>query len=78
MHFASTCRATSLTGGRPSIEFEAVLRIFFCENGSESDTLVALASISDWSRVDLAERVAVARGYASGRELFLSEPRSWP
>jgi DNA-binding PadR family transcriptional regulator len=58
------------TGGRPVLEFEALMKVFFGENGTKADTLAALDSISAWSRADRAEHIAVASGYASGHGAF--------
>jgi DNA-binding PadR family transcriptional regulator len=53
-------------GKGPSLEFEALLKVFFAENGTKQDTLAALASISAWARADRAEHIDVARVYAAG------------
>jgi DNA-binding PadR family transcriptional regulator len=56
--------------GRPVLEFEALMKVFFGENGTKADTLAALAAIKAWSDADRIEHVTVAREYASGRGAF--------
>jgi DNA-binding PadR family transcriptional regulator len=59
------------TPGRgPVLEFEALMKVFFAENGTRDDTLAALASIADWARADRKEHLTVASAYAAGQGMF--------
>jgi DNA-binding PadR family transcriptional regulator len=58
------------TDGRPVLEFEALMKVFFGENGTRADLLATLAAVKAWSRADRAEHVAVGSGYAAGEGAF--------
>jgi DNA-binding PadR family transcriptional regulator len=56
--------------GRPLLEFEALMHVFFGENGSKADLLATLASVIAWSEADREEHITVAREYAAGGGAF--------
>lgn len=60
----------SPVNGRPDLEYEALLRTFFADNGSKKDLLATLASVRSWSLADRREHIAVATAYASGQGAF--------
>jgi DNA-binding PadR family transcriptional regulator len=58
------------SSGRPVLEFEALMKVFFSENGSKANLMATLAAMREWSRSDRAEHIAVASAYASGTGAF--------
>jgi DNA-binding PadR family transcriptional regulator len=60
----------SQPGRGPVLEFEALMKVFFAENGIRDDTLAALATIAEWARTDRNEHLAVASAYAAGKGMF--------
>jgi DNA-binding PadR family transcriptional regulator len=64
-------RAWLATPGQgPVLEFELMLKVFFADHGSRTDTLAAVAHIRDWARERTAENVAIAQGYVAGTGPF--------
>jgi DNA-binding PadR family transcriptional regulator len=56
--------------GRPVLEFEALTKVFFGENGTKQDILATLAAVRSWSLADRAEHIAIATAYARGSGMF--------
>ena len=50
-------------GTGPSVEFEALLKVFFAEHGSRRDVLANIEAIRRWAAQQNAENVAFARLY---------------
>jgi DNA-binding PadR family transcriptional regulator len=50
-------------GGGPSLEFEALLKVFFAEHGRKDDVLGNIDAIRAWAERQNAENVAFARLY---------------
>jgi DNA-binding PadR family transcriptional regulator len=50
-------------GSGPSVEFEALLKVFFAEHGRKQDVLVNIAAVRQWAERQSAENVAFARLY---------------
>lgn len=50
-------------GTGPVIEFEALLKVFFAEQGQPRDALVNIAAIREWAERQNAENIAFARLY---------------
>ncbi|WP_328995436.1 PadR family transcriptional regulator [Kribbella sp. NBC_01245] len=57
-------------GEGPVIEFEQLLKVFFSDHGTKTDTLNAVATIKDWARERNAQNVSVARDYLAGTGPF--------
>jgi DNA-binding PadR family transcriptional regulator len=57
-------------GEGPVLEFEQLLKVFFCDQGTKADALAAVASIKAWAGERNAENVAVARSYLAGTGPF--------
>src|SRR5438270_2300593 len=57
-------------GEGPVLEFEQLLKVFFADQGTRTDTLKAVGSIKDWARERNALNVAVARSYVAGTAPF--------
>ncbi len=57
-------------GAGPSIEFEALLKVFFAEHGSTRDVLANIEAIRLWAEERNAENVAFAREYTEERGPF--------
>jgi DNA-binding PadR family transcriptional regulator len=51
------------TGGGPSIECEALLKVFFAEHARREDVMANIAAIQEWASRQNAENVAFARLY---------------
>jgi DNA-binding PadR family transcriptional regulator len=51
------------TGAGPSVEFEALLKVFYAEQASKEDTLANIDAIRQWAAAQNAENVAFARLY---------------
>lgn len=57
-------------GDGPVIEFEQLVKVFFAENGTKTDTLKTLNAAQDWAQARCAESLAVGEAYLSGEGLF--------
>ena len=57
-------------GEGPVLEFELMLKIFFADNGSKADALVALGGIRRWAQARSAENIAIAQSYVEGSGPF--------
>ena len=53
-------------GDGPALEFEALLKVFYGEQGSKQDVLTNIAAMADWARRQAQENVAFARLYRDG------------
>jgi DNA-binding PadR family transcriptional regulator len=52
-------------GEGPVIEFEQLVKVFFAENGTKTDTLNTLNAAEEWARARCAESLAVGEAYLS-------------
>jgi DNA-binding PadR family transcriptional regulator len=50
-------------GEGPVLEFEQLLKVFFAENGTTSDTLATLIAAQHWAMARCAESLAVGQSY---------------
>ena len=50
-------------GGGPSLEFEALLKVFYAEHGRKQDAVRNVAAIREWAERQTAENLAFARLY---------------
>jgi DNA-binding PadR family transcriptional regulator len=57
-------------GEGPVIEFEQLVKVFFAENGTKTDTLNTLNAAQEWARARCAESLAVGEDYQSGEGPF--------
>ncbi len=57
-------------GDGPALEFEQLLKVFFADHGTRTETLKAVATIKQWARDRNAENIAVARSYLAGTGPF--------
>jgi DNA-binding PadR family transcriptional regulator len=57
-------------GEGPVIEFEQLVKVFFAENGTKTDTLNTLNAAEEWARARCAESLAVGEAYLSGEGPF--------
>jgi DNA-binding PadR family transcriptional regulator len=57
-------------GEGPVIEFEQLVKVFFAENGTKTDTLNTLHATQEWARARCAESLAVGEAYLSGEGPF--------
>jgi len=57
-------------GGGPVLEFEQLLKVFFAENGTKTDTLGALRAAQSWAQARCAESLAVGERYLQGQGPF--------
>ena len=57
-------------GDGPVIEFEQLLKVFFADSGTKTDTLAALRAAQEWATARCAESLAVGERYARGDGLF--------
>ncbi|MGH7687372.1 MAG: PadR family transcriptional regulator [Candidatus Dormibacteria bacterium] len=57
-------------GAGPHLEFEALLKVFFAENGSKADLLASLEAARTWADERAAENIAIAKGYLAGEGPF--------
>jgi DNA-binding PadR family transcriptional regulator len=53
-------------GEGPVIEFEQLVKVFFAENGTKTDTLHTLNAAQEWARARCAESLAVGVAYLNG------------
>lgn len=60
----------STPGEGPALEFEALLKVFFAENGSKADLLAAIDSARGWAADGLADGREIVRGYQEGEGPF--------
>jgi hypothetical protein len=49
------------TGSGPSVEFEALLEVFYAEQASKEDVMADIDAIRRWAEGQTAENVAFAR-----------------
>jgi DNA-binding PadR family transcriptional regulator len=57
-------------GEGPVIEFEHLLKVFFAESGTKSDTLNTLRAAGEWARLRCAESLTVGETYLEGEGPF--------
>ena len=57
-------------GEGPVLEFEQLLKVFFADQGTETDALNAVATIKQWARDRNAENITVAGSYVAGTGPF--------
>jgi DNA-binding PadR family transcriptional regulator len=57
-------------GGGPSIECDALLRVFFGDLATKEQVLSSVGALADWAARQDAQNVAFARLYAEGRGPF--------
>jgi DNA-binding PadR family transcriptional regulator len=57
-------------GEGPVIEFEQLLKVFFAENGTRTNTLNTLHAAQAWARARCAESLAVGENYLDGTGPF--------
>ena len=57
-------------GEGPVIEFEQLVKVFFAENGTRSDTLNTLKAAQEWARARSAESLTVGETYLQGEGPF--------
>ena len=50
-------------GGGPTLEFEALLKVFYAEHGRKQDALANIVAIRQWADRQTAENIAFARLY---------------
>ena len=50
-------------GGGPTLEFEALLKVFYAEHGRKQDVLANITAIRQWADRQTAENIAFARLY---------------
>jgi PadR family transcriptional regulator, regulatory protein AphA len=53
-------------GAGPVVEFEALLQLFFAEQGTRADALATLAATREWARERNADNLVAARDYQAG------------
>lgn len=54
----------------PVLEWEALLKVFFAENGSKDDLLATIDGARQWAEDRLAATIAIPRGYLQGQGPF--------
>jgi DNA-binding PadR family transcriptional regulator len=57
-------------GGGPTLELEALLKVFYGEQGTKDDALANIHAIADWAERQNRENVAFARLYRDGTGPF--------
>jgi PadR family transcriptional regulator, regulatory protein AphA len=57
-------------GAGPALEFEALLKVFFAENGTKDDLLATIESARAWTEERMAATLAIPRGYLQGQGPF--------
>ena len=57
-------------GGGPVIEFEQLLKVFFAECGTRTDTLATLRAAQEWAAARCAESLAIGERYLEGQGPF--------
>lgn len=57
-------------GEGPVIEFEQLVKVFFAENGTKTDTLNTLNAAQEWAQARCAESIAVGEAYLRGEGPF--------
>ena len=57
-------------GAGPVLEFEQLLKVFFADQGSKHDALLAVHRIQEWAEAQEREHIAVARSYIAGTGPF--------
>lgn len=57
-------------GEGPVIEFEQLVKVFFAENGTKTDTLNSLRAAQEWAQARCAESLAVGEAYLNGHGPF--------
>jgi DNA-binding PadR family transcriptional regulator len=57
-------------GAGPVIEFEQLVKVFFAENGTKTDTLKTLNATRQWARARCAESLAIGEAYLGGEGPF--------
>lgn len=53
-------------GDGPVLEFEQLLKVFFADNGTKTDTLTTLTAAQQWARARCQESLAIGQEYARG------------
>ena len=59
-------RWISQPGSGPTLEFEAMTKLFFAEHGRQSDVVAHIGALRDWAREQTQRNVAFARLYLAG------------
>lgn len=62
--------ATPVASPGPVLEVEALVRIFFAENGSKSDLVAAIEGVREWANERVAHGVQIPRQYLEGHGPF--------
>jgi PadR family transcriptional regulator, regulatory protein AphA len=57
-------------GDGPVLEFEQLLKVFFADNGTKTDTLATLTAAQGWARARCQESRAIGEQYAQGHGPF--------
>jgi DNA-binding PadR family transcriptional regulator len=57
-------------GNGPVLEFEQLLKVWFSDHGTKSDTLASLAAVRDWAAERNEENKVAARAYLAGEGPF--------
>lgn len=57
-------------GAGPSLEFEALMKVFFSDHGTRDGALANIAAIRQWAEDEMAQHAAVASEYAAGAGPF--------
>ncbi|HVL90172.1 MAG TPA: PadR family transcriptional regulator [Actinomycetota bacterium] len=57
-------------GGGPVIEFEALMKVFYGDQGGRDAMIANLEAAKDWAREQIDEHIEVARTYLEGRGAF--------
>jgi DNA-binding PadR family transcriptional regulator len=57
-------------GDGPSLEFEQLLKVHFCDSGTKADILTNLAATMDWVAAQNEESLATGRAYLEGTGEF--------
>jgi len=57
-------------GAGPVLEFEALLKVIFAENGRKDDVLASLAATRAWARERNRGNIEAARSYLAGQGTF--------
>jgi len=57
-------------GAGPVLEFEGLLKVFFADHGTRSDTLGTLAAVREWAVERNEANLAVGRSYIAGEGAY--------